>query len=145
MKQKDLPAVLKIESLSFSTPWPESSFKGELENQPISNPYVVVSEKLDKVIGYIIFWRIGDEAQIANVAVHPDYRRRGIGRKVVEKILSILKREKVRFVILEVRPSNTVARNLYHKLGFEVIGVREGYYRSPQENALIMGKTLEDN
>ncbi|MFW6160700.1 MAG: ribosomal protein S18-alanine N-acetyltransferase [Acidobacteriota bacterium] len=145
MKEEDLPAVVEIECLSFSTPWPETSFKGELENQPVSNPYVVVSKKLDKVIGYIIFWRIGDEAQIANVAVHPDYRRKGIGKKVVEKILSLLKREEVRFVILEVRPSNTVARALYHKLGFEVIGVREGYYRDPQENALIMGKTLEGN
>ncbi len=145
MKEEDLPAVVEIECLSFSTPWPETSFKGELENKPISNPYVVVSKKLAKVIGYIIFWRIGDEAQIANVAVHPDYRRKGIGKKVVEKILSLLMREEVRFVILEVRPSNTVARALYHKLGFEVIGVREGYYRDPQENALIMGKTLEGN
>jgi ribosomal-protein-alanine N-acetyltransferase len=133
-----------IERQSFSNPWPESSFLGEIENESVSFPFVIVYKPEEKVIGYLIYWKIGDEAQISNVAVHPDWRGQGIGERVIREILELMKKQGVRYVVLEVRPSNQVARYLYNKLGFEVIGVRKGYYKNPPENALIMGKILQD-
>lgn len=144
MEEKDIPYVGAIERQSFSNPWPESSFLGEIENESISFPFVIVYKPEEKVIGYLIYWKIGEEAQISNVAVHPDWRGRGIGERVIREILELMKKQGVRYVVLEVRPSNQVARSLYHKLGFEVIGVRKGYYKNPPENALIMGKILQD-
>ncbi|MEA2006238.1 MAG: ribosomal protein S18-alanine N-acetyltransferase [Acidobacteriota bacterium] len=142
MEEKDLPFVLEIERLSFSIPWPETSFKGEIENYPISNPYVIIYKPQNKVIGHIIYWRVQSEVQISNVAIHPDFRRMGIGRSVLEEVLSHVKKQGVQFVVLEVRPSNFVARSLYNKLGFKVIGIRKNYYHQPNEDALVMRKNL---
>jgi len=94
------------------------------------------------VIGHIIYWRVQSEVQISNVAIHPDFRRMGIGRSVLEEVLSHVKKQGVQFVVLEVRPSNFVARSLYNKLGFKVIGIRKDYYHQPNEDALVMGKNL---
>lgn len=144
MAKDDLPYVGAIERMSFSNPWPESSFLGEIENDSISFPFVIIYRPTEQVIGYIIYWKIGDEAQISNIAVHPDFRGRGIGKKVIQEIMELMVKQGVRYVVLEVRPSNQVARALYHKLGFEVIGIRKDYYKNPPENALVMGKILQD-
>jgi len=143
MEKEDLPYVGAIERMSFTNPWPETSFLGEIENDSISFPFVVVYRPTEQVIGYIIYWKIGDEAQISNVSVHPEFRGRGVGESVIRQILELMVKQGVRYVVLEVRPSNQVARALYHKLGFEVIGVRKNYYKNPSENALVMGRILD--
>lgn len=145
MEEKDLPSVIEIENLSYPNPWRPSAFEGEIANRPVSNPYVIVYRPLDRVIGYIIYWRIKREIQISNIAVHPDFRQRGIGERSLRQILNEAARKSVRFAFLEVRPSNSVARALYEKLGFEVLGIRRGYYRNPPEDALVMGKILLRN
>lgn len=142
MKEKDLPSVLEIESLSFPNPWREMTFRGEIHNEPISFPFVIVHKLQKKVIGYIIFWCIKDRAQINNIAIHPNFRRMGIAEAVLREVLDHIKMAGTKFVTLEVRPSNVAARSLYGKLGFEILGIRESYYHDPWEDALIMGKRL---
>lgn len=142
MKEEDLPYVLEIEQVSFPNPWHKMTFIGEILNHPISFPLVVVHGVQKRVMGYIIFWHIHDDVQINNIAVHPDFRRMGIGEAVVNMVLSKVRMEGARFVTLEVRPSNFAARALYNKLGFEVLGIKENYYFRPQEHAFIMGKNL---
>jgi ribosomal-protein-alanine N-acetyltransferase len=142
MTEDDLPSVMEIENLSYPNPWHLSSFKGEIGNRPISNPYVIVFEPLEKVIGYVIYWHIRNEAQISNIAINPDYRGMGVGEKVLRRVMQDIQRKGVEFVFLEVRPSNFVARHLYEKLGFTALGLRKGYYRSPSEDAIVMGLSL---
>ena len=144
MTAPDLPFVLAIEKLSFTQPWPEASFIGELENVHISYPYVITHRQQNKVIGYIIFWRLSEEAQISNFAIHPDYHRRGVGQAVLSKVLAMLSKLKIKHIVLEVRPSNFAARSLYNKFGFKTIGVKRNYYVDPVEDALIMGKYMAD-
>jgi len=102
MEEEDLDYVLAIERVSFPNPWHESTFRGEIQNQPISAPFVVVHCLLKKVIGYIIFWQIKEEVQINNIAIHPDFRRQGIGEAVMRKVLNNVKAENAKFVYLEV-------------------------------------------
>jgi ribosomal-protein-alanine N-acetyltransferase len=142
MNEKDLPSVLEIENMSYPNPWRLSSFKGELENRPISNPYVIVFKPLEKVIGYVIYWHIRNEVQISNIAILPDYRQMGVGEGVLRKVLPEMRRKGAEFVFLEVRPSNLAARCLYEKIGFTILGLRRGYYRNPSEDAIVMGKSL---
>ena len=142
MKEQDLSEVMDIERMSYPNPWPETSFRGELENQPFSNAYVIVERAKGKIIGYILFWKIEEEAQITNIAVHPDYRRKGIARYILNEIMHQIHEQGANYIILEVRPSNLAARMLYNTLGFKVLGIRKRYYRSPDEDALIMGKRL---
>lgn len=140
MEERDLPFVLKIEVLSFSHPWQESAFKGEINNRGISFPFVVVHREQGKIIGYIIFWLMGEEAQISNFAIQSDFRRLGVGEQVLIRILAQIRNYGAKSVILEVRPSNFAARRLYGKYGFKALGMRKSYYRDPVEDALVMVK-----
>lgn len=142
MVKKDLPFVLEIENLSFPNPWRPVTFLGEISNQGISLPQVIVLKGEEKVIGYVVCWLIRDEAQIANLAVHPDYRRRGVAEAVMHHVFHRLRAEGATFVVLEVRPSNRAAMALYEKLSFSVLGTRKGYYSHPDEDAVLMGRIL---
>ncbi|NIO49443.1 MAG: ribosomal protein S18-alanine N-acetyltransferase [Candidatus Aminicenantes bacterium] len=142
MKEGDLPYILEIENVSFPNPWHEMTFRGEIYNQPISSPYVIVFKPQKKVIGYLVFWQIKERIQINNIAIHPDFRRMGIAEAVLHQVLSKIRGAGTKFVTLEVRPSNVAARSLYHKLGFDVLGIKENYYHNPPEPALVMGKKL---
>jgi len=139
MEKIDLPSVIEIENLSYPNPWHLSSFLGEIDNKPISHPYVIVFRPLNKVIGYVIYWHIRNEVQISNIAISPDYRQLGVGEVVLMQILHEVQRKGAEFVFLEVRPSNQAARSLYDKLGFKILGLRKEYYRNPSEDAIVMG------
>lgn len=139
----DLPDILRIEKLSFTTPWSKQAFFSELlEND---RAYYLAAKVNDRTVGYIGVWIIAGEGHITNVAVHPDYRGRGIGTQLLLAIekLSLLKG--ATRMTLEVRPSNTVAKTLYQKLGYAVAGVRPRYYRDNNEDALIMWKDISGN
>lgn len=142
MNEKDLPMVMEIETMSYPNPWQISSFKGEIDNRPISNPYVVIYRPLEKIIGYVIYWHVRNEVQISNIAISPEYRQMGVGEGVLRKVLVEMRHRNAEFVFLEVRPSNLIARNLYEKLGFAILGLRKEYYRNPSEDAIVMGKSL---
>jgi [ribosomal protein S18]-alanine N-acetyltransferase len=142
MEEKDLPQVLAIEHLSFPNPWHESTFRGEIQHRPISFPLVIVHETLNRVIGYIIFWAISEDVQINNIAIHPDFRRLGIGERILKHVIEEVKSRGARLITLEVRPSNTAATLLYKKLGFKMMGIRKGYYTIPPEDAIVLGLRL---
>jgi [ribosomal protein S18]-alanine N-acetyltransferase len=144
MEEKDLAAVLEIEQLSFPAPWQESTFRGEIQHRPISFPLVVVHKTLGRVIGHVIFWVIGEDVQINNIAVHPDFRGMGIGERVLRYVIKEVKLRGARLITLEVRPSNTAALSLYKKLGFRLVGIRKGYYTIPPEDAMVLGLHLGD-
>jgi ribosomal-protein-alanine N-acetyltransferase len=142
MTQKDLPEVLAIERASFPNPWHETTFEGEIQNEGISFPLVAVHRTDKKIIGYILFWKIKDEILINNIAVHRDFRRRGVAEAMLQDVLASAHREGVVFASLEVRSSNKPARIFYEKLGFRLIGIRKDYYSNPKEDALALGLNL---
>ncbi len=102
---------------------------------------VVVNKKTDKVLGFAGMWLIIDECHITNIAVHPNYRKLGIGNILMNKIITICKERNITGITLEVRESNTPAKNLYYKYGFKDSGIRKGYYADNNEDALLMWKT----
>ncbi len=135
MQPSDIPEILEIESISFTTPWSETAFLKEIHN-PYSITRAAVLE--DDVIGYVCANYIIDEGHILNLAVHPDFRRCGIGTALMKKVLSELKERGCRLIYLEVRSSNLIARRFYESLGFGIIGIRKDYYTSPKEDAVVM-------
>jgi ribosomal-protein-alanine N-acetyltransferase len=142
METRDLSDVLAIENISFPNPWHETTFRGEIQNDGLSYPLVVIHRTLDEVIGYIVYWKIREEVQINNIAVHPDFKRMGIGEAILRNVIEEARAESAHYISLEVRPSNAAARRLYAKLGFELIGIRRNYYSNPDEDAIVLGMSL---
>lgn len=144
MRNADLPWVLTIERQSFSNPWPEATFRGEIQNEGLSFPLVAVEKDGSTVLGYVLYWLIQDEIQINNVAVHPDFRGCGVGEQMIRIALAEARSRGGTRAVLEVRASNAAARTLYErKLGFVLLGVRKEYYTNPPEDALVLELTLE--
>ena len=141
MRDEDLEAVMEIERRSFAQPWTPGLFLHELK-VPFSRTILARSSPGEpELLGYICRWLIGDEVQILNLAVHPDQRRSGIGRALVEQILQEAEQQGVRVVTLEVRRENASAIALYRSLGFSESGVRRNYYGRGHD-AIIMHRTL---
>jgi len=138
MEAKDLSAVHAIEKLSFSNPWHVETFLGEIQNRPLSHALVAVHDPDKTVVGYIVFWIVRDEAQINNIAVHPDYRGRGFGKGILSVTLNEMRASGIRTVTLEVRESNLTALGLYKSFGFQVVSRRRDYYTNPREDALAL-------
>lgn len=136
MVPDDAVAVEAVEKACFSVPWSRESFWREAQNQRTAYR-LAVDEKTGRVAGYVGCWVIDDEAQITNVAVHPDYRGQGISRRLLENLIATIKERGAERLTLEVRPSNTTALNLYTSLGFVDCGRRPHYY-GDGEDAIIM-------
>ncbi len=142
MREEDLPAVRAIERLSFSNPWSDNTFRGEIQNTAVSFPMAVVRRPGEEVVGYIVFWQIRDDVQINNIAVHPDCRGLGLGEAMMRYAIARSREAGAAFITLEVRQSNAPALTLYRKLGFEVMGTRKNYYTKPDEDAYVMALVL---
>ncbi len=143
MCRDDLPQVLSIERQAFSNPWPETTFLGEIQNIGLSYPMVAAARPGGEIIGYVLYWLVADEMQINNVAVHPDWRRRGLGERILRAALDQAKNAGAATAVLEVRQSNLAARTLYErKLGFGFLAIREDYYTGPTEDAIVLGLPL---
>jgi ribosomal-protein-alanine N-acetyltransferase len=143
MREEDLPEVRAIETLSFSNPWSDNTFRGEIQNTPVSFPMVVVRRPGEEVVGYVIFWQIRDDVQVNNVAVRPDCRGLGLGEALMRYAIAKVRAAGAAFMTLEVRQSNTAAVALYKKLGFEIMGTRKNYYTKPDEDAYVMALVLD--
>jgi ribosomal-protein-alanine N-acetyltransferase len=135
MTSSDIKSVAEIEELSFTHPWSEEDISGSYNSD--CNIFYI-SEKENKVVGYIGFTVAADEGYILNVAVNPDCRGQGIGKALVQKAIDYSLEKGLAFLTLEVRESNATAINLYSSLGFERVGVRKNYYTNPKEDALLM-------
>jgi ribosomal-protein-alanine N-acetyltransferase len=136
MTLTDVPAVHEIDTLSFSLPWPERSFRFELTENQVSRGWVAEVE--GKIAAMLVLWFIIDEAHIATIAVHPDFRRQGIGEQILLHALRAAHSEGVQRAFLEARAGNFAAQAMYRKYGFEMAGVRPGYYKDNNEDALLM-------
>lgn len=139
MKSAHVAQIAQLEKLCFSDPWSENSVASELDN-PLSLWLVALDG--ETVAGYVGSQSVLDGADMMNVAVHPDYRRKGIARELVTGLINALVEKGVKSLALEVRVSNAPAISLYEQMGFQQVGLRPNYYRNPKENALIMRKEL---
>ena len=132
--------IAQLEKLCFSDPWSENSVRSELENDLAC--WLVALEG-ETVTGYIGSQTVMGETDMMNVAVHPDYRGKGIAQALVTALVEQLKDRGSRSLTLEVRQSNLPAQRLYEKQGFAQVGKRPKYYRNPREDALILRKEWE--
>jgi ribosomal-protein-alanine N-acetyltransferase len=136
MTAADVPAVQLIERSSFATPWPAHAYRQELEANRLA--HYLVATLAGEIVGYGGIWLMVDEAHVTTFAVHPRYRRRRIGERLLLALLDLAVDRHAREATLEVRLSNLAARRLYEKYGFRPIGIRPRYYSDNQEDALIM-------
>jgi len=132
----DLDAVQDIERRSFRTPWPAHAYRTELETNRLA--HYLVARVSGQVVGYGGMWVMVDEAHITTFAVDPDWRRQGIGERLLLALLDLATGRNAREATLEVRLSNLPARRLYEKYGFRPVGLRPRYYSDDNEDALIM-------
>ena len=140
MKSSHVAQIAQLEKICFSDPWSEKSIASELNNELA---YWLTAMEGEQVAGYIGSQTVMDESDMMNVAVHPDFRRKGIAEALVNALEEALKSKGSRCRSLEVRASNVPAITLYGKLGFSEIGRRKNYYRNPREDALILRKEWE--
>lgn len=131
----DLDAVLRIEHRVFSDPWSPDSFAPEFDD-----PYTWfhVAEIDGAMVGYVVARIVAQQGEIANIAVDPAFQSTGLGGKLLDAAIAAAEAAECEAVWLEVRVSNDPARRLYASRGFEMIGRRRGYYRSPVEDALVL-------
>ncbi|HEY8136057.1 MAG TPA: ribosomal protein S18-alanine N-acetyltransferase [Candidatus Limnocylindrales bacterium] len=136
MGLEDVPAVHRIEEQSFPIPWPDYAFRQELQTNRLAHYLVVRSG--NETVAYGGLWLLVDEAHITTFAVLPEWRRQGIGGRLMVALMDLALRLNARVMTLEVRLSNRPARDLYAKFGFKPVGVRPRYYSDNGEDALIM-------
>jgi ribosomal-protein-alanine N-acetyltransferase len=155
MQVSDLRQVMDIEREAFPSPWPASAYRYELTQNDLST-YLVLKLRqpaptsrggvilpsrrrlVEPVLGYGGFWMIVDEAHISTIAVHSRWRGRGLGELMLVALIDAAIQRGASEATLEVRVSNLVAQNLYHKYAFDQVGRRKGYYHDNREDALIM-------
>ena len=140
MNVRDIERVLRIECEAFTSPWSRNAFYGELTENHFARYIVMLLGGV--MIGYGGMWVIMDESHITNVAVLPAYQGQKYGERLFRQLMAEAIAQGARKMTLEVRVSNSKARGLYTKLGFQEGGIRRGYYTDNQEDALIMYRDL---
>ena len=145
----DLERVAAIERASFSDPWTFETFSASLALRHLR--FLVAEESggagerrsgEPRLVGYVVALVMADEGEIADLAVAPEARRRGIARVLLQRMAADVVEVGVRALYLEVRESNAAARALYESLGFGQVGRRRGYYQHPSEDALLLRRDL---
>jgi ribosomal-protein-alanine N-acetyltransferase len=135
----DVHPVVEIERGSFSDPWSPGSFSSLIRNRDV---YFRVAVADGAVAGYVVAWFAAGQGEIANIAVAPWVRGRGVGARLLDAALAEAAARGADEVFLEVRDSNATARSLYASRGFAAVGRRRNYYRRPVEDALVLRKEL---
>ena len=135
MKENDVARVAELERICFRTPWSYNSLLGELSNDVA---YYIVAVEGDLIIGYAGVWIMFDEAHMTNIAVDPDYRKRGVATGMILSLMKEGLKRGAERMTLEVRENNHSAQRLYASLGFAYAGMRKHYYTDTGENALIL-------
>ena len=140
MTEEDVAAVAALEAENFSRPWSYDAFFQTLSDE---NYIVLIAKETDAFLGYCVLLCTGEEADITNVCTAPEARGKGVATEMMTALMEAGKERGVAEFFLEVRESNTPARKLYTKLGFEEIGLRKNYYEEPREHAVLMKVSLE--
>ena len=143
MEPDDIPGVVSIENSSFPTPWSAASFRHELLENPYARLFVVRAPDPDGVVGFACLWIVDQELKINNLAIHPLWRRRGLGRRLLKFALGLALSEGCLEATLEVRPSNGAALAMYAGEGFQTVGRRKRYYSDTHEDALVMVRPID--
>jgi len=134
-QERDVTRMALIEAACFSDPWPSAAFHSLLDSH---TTHVTVATIDEAVVGYSVVFQVADEAELANIAVEASVRRRGVAHALLGALIDRATREGVRSMFLEVRESNGAARALYEGFGFTGMTRRRGYYRHPDEDALVL-------
>lgn len=146
MTAADLPAVVAIETEAFSTPWQLDTFEGLLDRDGLE--LMVLADGSERgggegeVLGYAVLWCVLDQGELANIAVRPELRGRGLGARLLDEVIAVSRRRGVAKLYLEVRDSNDGALRLYERFGFREVGRRRSYYKEPREDARVMALEL---
>ena len=135
----DIPTIAVLEKLCFSLPWSETALSDTLHSP---HAKLFCAEMNDTVMAYGGVYLLGEDADITNIATHPDHRRHGAASAVLRSLIAFVKEHGGRFLHLEVRASNSAAIALYEQFGFSVDGIRKNYYKNPTENAILMTLSL---
>lgn len=138
LKLQEIPQVYEIERLSFPDPHTISMITASVMNPACE---FWVGKVGGKIVGFVEFWVMYEESHVIDIAVHPDFRSKGYGKTLMKHLIERSKALGAKKIFLEVRPSNTIAINLYKKFGFSESGIRKMYYKN--EDALIMEKTIQ--
>ncbi len=139
--EADLGPIVEIERASFSSPWTTEMFRWELRNTDVSATYVL--RAADRAVAaFCCVWTVLDELHINNIAVRPNFRRRGFATTLLARVMDEAARQGATKATLEVRRSNVAALRLYERLGFSVTAVRPNYYSNPVEDALILWRAM---
>lgn len=139
MTESDVEGVWAVDKECFKLSWSLNSFYEEMKNE--LSVYFVAKEE-NEIVGYAGFWNVAGAGDITNVAVHPDYRRKGIASLLILTMIKKSRELNLSSLTLEVRESNIAAQNLYAKFGFSTIGRRKAFYSDNREDALIMSLVL---
>jgi [ribosomal protein S18]-alanine N-acetyltransferase len=139
MIEADLDAVLSIASALPSAPhWPREAYEAALESEVWPQRIALVAESAGSVVGFSVAVIVAGEGEIESIAVDPGWQRRGIGMELLRELQRALAAGGALAIVLEVRESNLAAANLYEQAGFREVGRRQGYYRDPVEDAVLM-------
>jgi len=140
MQTNHVSAVVAIEERTFDSPWTEGMFRQEVADGYLSRSWVATVGGV--VVGYIISWFLRDEVHLLNIALDPDHRGRGYGKRMMQYLIDEAVHAGRDVITLEVRESNTPARHLYESFGFVNVGRRLGYYQDNREDAVVMTLTF---
>jgi len=143
MQPEDLPEILTLEADALSA-WNRDQLAAELE-QPTGFQFVVRRKGTDRIIAFLCGRVMADEAEILKLSVAQSERRKGVGRQLLDFVVKFYSEKGVKNCFLELRASNTAARNLYEKEGFSIIGKRNNYYMEPAEDAILMKRKNENS
>lgn len=133
----DLDAVVELEEASFNNPTTRDWYERELERPEVCFIYILRTPDVP-VAAFCAFWLVVDQVHINNLAVRPEMRRRGLGSRLLDAVMKEAGKLGAASLMLEVRESNTAARRLYERAGFNVHSVRKSYYTNPVEDALVL-------
>lgn len=141
MNEHDLDEIMLLEQKCFTLPWTKEAFFNELNQNQFAS-YIVLEEE-GKIVGYCGAWLVIDEAHITNIAVLPEFRGRGFGEALLNKMIEQCREKGIERMTLEVRVSNIAAQSLYKKLGFLNGAIRKNYYSDNQEDAIVMWVNIQ--
>ena len=139
ISENDIQAVAALEADIFSDAWSVKSVSETYENR---NALILGAYKEEVLAGYVIFYYVLDEGEIARIAVSPTCRRQGVAEEIFQGLLAFCAEKEIERILLDVRVSNEPAKAFYRKAGFEEDGIRKNFYDDPKEDALLMSMTI---
>lgn len=142
----DIDEIVALENRAYPFPWPRKLLLNEIDGEAFSYVYVARLQSENgqgnNIIGYNFFWNVSDEIHILNIAVDPEYQKNGLGEHLMNFAIDFGRKRGATSILLEVRASNTIAQQLYTRLGFKQIHIRKKYYSNNKEDAYVMKKEL---